>query len=63
MLRWQQAEGRRHALDGRPPNEGGAFEALCGTTVTVRRGDIPDLGGRWFDPTCWECDGAWRARQ
>jgi hypothetical protein len=52
MLRWQQAEGRRHALDGRPPNEGGAFDALCGKTVTVQRRDIPDLGGRWFDPTC-----------
>jgi hypothetical protein len=62
MLRWQQAEGRRHALEGRAPAEGGAFTALCGTDVTVERDDILELGGHWFDPTCLTCENAWLAR-
>lgn len=62
MLRWQQAEGRRHALDGRAPGAGEAFTALCGTDVTVEREDIPDLGGHWFDPTCLDCETVWLAR-
>jgi hypothetical protein len=62
MLRWQQAEGRRHALEGRAPDEGGSFTTLCGDEVTVQRADIIELGGHWFDPTCVSCDSAWRAR-
>jgi hypothetical protein len=31
MLQWQQAEGRKHALEGRAPTEGGALVALCGS--------------------------------
>ncbi|WP_216213302.1 zinc finger protein [Amycolatopsis aidingensis] len=63
MLRWQQAEGKRHALEGRAPNEGGSFRTLCGAEVTVRVGDVPELGGVWLDPTCWDCDAAWRRRE
>jgi hypothetical protein len=62
MLRWQQAEGSRHALDGLAPAEDASFVALCGAEVTVRREDIPELGGHWFDPTCLSCEGAWRLR-
>jgi hypothetical protein len=62
MLRWQQAEGKRHALEGCAPAEGGAFVALCGGKVTVQRQDIPELGGHWLDPTCLCCESAWRAK-
>ncbi|OZM72581.1 hypothetical protein CFN78_13110 [Amycolatopsis antarctica] len=62
MLRWQQAEGLRHALLGRPPTEGGSFVSLCGKELTVARGDIPELGGRWFDPTCTGCEREWLTR-
>jgi len=58
-LRWQQAEGRRHALDGPTPAEGKSFVALCGNQVVVRREDVLDLGGHWFDPTCLLCENAW----
>ncbi|WP_020668745.1 zinc finger protein [Amycolatopsis nigrescens] len=60
MLRWQQAGGRRHALDGLVPGPGGEFRALCGAEVTVRASDLHALGGLWFDPTCWDCDRIWR---
>jgi hypothetical protein len=61
MLRWQQAEGKRHALDSAlPPGPDEPFRALCGATVTPGRSDFAALGGRWFDPTCWDCDGVWR---
>ncbi|MCU1680313.1 MAG: hypothetical protein JWQ81_1052 [Amycolatopsis sp.] len=62
MLHWQQAAGKRHALDGPVPNEGGTFTTLCGNEVTVRRTDVIELGGDWLDPTCVSCDSAWRAR-
>lgn len=63
MLHWQQAEGRRHALDGLSPRPGESFRALCGTEVTVRRKDILELGGHWHDPTCQGCDRTWRTRE
>jgi len=63
MLRWQQAEGKRHALDGpfapRPEEQ---FVTLCGKKVTVAVRDVPQLGGNWFDPTCAECESVWRGR-
>ena len=62
MLQWQRAEGRKHALEERAPNEGGALVALCGSNVTVLRQDIPELDEHWFDPTCMSCDSAWRAK-
>lgn len=63
MLVWQQAEGKRHALEGRAPNPGGSFVALCGAEVTVQRKDFPELGGIWLDPTCWDCDDRWRQHE
>lgn len=62
MLQWQQGEGLRHALEGRAPAEGASFVALCGSTVSVAREDIPELGGHWFDPTCLPCERAWLTR-
>ncbi len=63
MLRWQQAEGKRHALDGPfPPRPEEQFVALCGEEVTVAVKDVPQLGGNWFDPTCAGCESAWLAR-
>ncbi|MFB9929947.1 zinc finger protein [Amycolatopsis halotolerans] len=60
MFRWQQAEGKRHALDGPfAPRPGETFTALCGAEVTVARRDVPQLGGHWFDPTCAECAEEW----
>ncbi|WP_342768559.1 zinc finger protein [Amycolatopsis palatopharyngis] len=40
-LRWQQAEGKRHALDinSGHPQPGVEFRALCGAEVTPKRGD------------------------
>jgi hypothetical protein len=65
VLRWQQAEGQRHALRlasaSENPQVDVPFDALCGETVTPRRRDLPSLGGHWFDTTCSGCDGAWRA--
>ena len=64
MFRWQQAEGKRHALDGPfAPRPGETFTALCGAEVTVARQDIPQLGGHWFDPTCSDCAQEWLRRQ
>jgi hypothetical protein len=61
MLRWQQAEGRRHALDGEgQPQPGVEFWTLCGVQVTPKRSDCHECGGKWLDPTCWKCDGVWR---
>jgi hypothetical protein len=63
MLRWQQAEGKRHALDGSfPPRPEETFVSLCGEEVTVAVRDVPQLGGHWFDPTCGGCRAAWLAR-
>ncbi|MBB4689724.1 zinc finger protein [Amycolatopsis jiangsuensis] len=63
MFRWQQAEGKRHALEGPfPPRPDETFVALCGAEVTVARGDVPQLGGHWFDPTCAECNAVWLSR-
>ncbi|WP_116040711.1 zinc finger protein [Amycolatopsis palatopharyngis] len=62
-LRWQQAEGRRHALDIDPytrPRPGEQFRALCGDEVTPQRQDFHELGGKWLDPTCPLCDHVWR---
>jgi hypothetical protein len=59
MLHWQQAEGKRHAMVGLTPPPGGSFQTLCGTEVTVRRKDILELGGHWYDPTCLGCEAAW----
>ncbi|HKN57126.1 MAG TPA: zinc finger protein [Amycolatopsis sp.] len=60
MLRWQQAEGKRHALNGPfVPRPEESFVALCGEEVTVHVGDVPQLGGNWFDPTCTRCESAW----
>lgn len=63
MLRWQQAQGKRHALDGLPPRPGESFETLCGQVVDVVRADIPELGGQWLAWTCRECDAVWRRRE
>lgn len=62
LLRWQQAEGLRHAMDGLAPHPDQAIRTLCGIEVIVRRHDIPLLGGLCLDPTCWECDRVWRVR-
>ncbi|MEC3982242.1 zinc finger protein [Amycolatopsis sp. H20-H5] len=63
MLRWQQAEGKRHALDGPfAPRPEETFHALCGDDVTVARHDVTQLGGRWFDPTCLPCEVVWLSR-
>lgn len=51
-LCWQQAEGKRHALEGRESAEGGSFVAQCGAEVTVLREDILELGGHWFVRKC-----------
>jgi hypothetical protein len=62
LLRWQQADGKRHALklvDTLHPDVDESFIALCGVTVTPRRMDFHEFGGRWLDPTCTECQGAW----
>jgi hypothetical protein len=44
VLRWQQAEGYRHALRLESARENATvdtpFNALCGTTVTPRRYDF-----------------------
>lgn len=62
-LRWQQAEGRRHALDSpKEPEPEVPFTALCGQTVSPGQGDFVALGGLWLDPTCWLCDRVWRER-
>jgi hypothetical protein len=61
MLRWQQAEGRRHALDGEgQPQPGVEFWTLCGVQVTPERADCHSHGGKWLDPTCELCDHTWR---
>ncbi|MEV0066608.1 MULTISPECIES: zinc finger protein [unclassified Amycolatopsis] len=63
MLRWQQAEGKRHAHEGPfAPRPEESFVALCGVEVTVARADVPQLGGNWFDPTCAVCSSAWLSR-
>jgi len=62
LLRWQQAAGRRHALDGLPPHPGQTFRTLCGVDVTPERSDIVLLGARCIDPTCDNCERVWRHR-
>lgn len=60
-MRWQQAEGKRHALDAPfAPRPGEAFRAICGATVTPGKRDFVELGGKWLDGTCWDCDAVWR---
>ena len=64
MLRWQQAQGRRHAVDcALPLRPEESFEALCGTVVNTVAQDFPALGGLCLDPTCMDCDAAWRQQQ
>lgn len=62
-LRWQQAEARRHALRLDSPDDqpqvNKPFRTLCGETVVPRRGDIIELGGLWFKPTCTHCEAEW----
>lgn len=61
MLRWQQAGGKRHALDAPfAPRPGEEFRALCGAIATPARRDFVELGGKWLDGTCWDCDAVWR---
>lgn len=61
MLRWQQAAGLRHALDAPfTPGPGEMFRSLCGAEVTPGKHDFVALGGKWLDPTCWDCDRVWR---
>jgi hypothetical protein len=61
MLRWQQAESRRHALDAPfMPRPGEMFRALCGAEVTPGKDDFVALGGKWLDATCWDCERVWR---
>lgn len=64
MLRWQQAQGQRHAVDSvfplRPEE---SFDTLCGQRLTTVRRDFPALGGSCTDPTCQDCDAEWRKRQ
>lgn len=63
MLRWQQAQGQRHAVDSVfPLRPDESFEALCGQVVTTTRRDFHELGGSCTDPTCWDCDTAWAKR-
>lgn len=63
VFRWQQAEGKRHAFEGVfPPRPEESFVTLCGVEVTVKREDIPQLGGHWFDPTCGGCASTWLSR-
>jgi hypothetical protein len=61
MLRWQQAEGRRHAYNARQtcvvPWK--SFTTLCGIEATPLPKDIISLGGHWFDGTCMTCEAAW----
>ena len=63
VLRWQQAEGFRHAvllvsqLDR--PQVDRPFSTLCGKVVTPRGGDMHETGGRWLDPSCVACAAAW----
>lgn len=61
-LRWQQAEGRRHAYNTEKaaPHPGISFPALCGAEVIPRERDFIQLAGWWHDPTCWSCDREWR---
>ena len=64
MLRWQQAEGKRHALAAKlAPRPGESFRALCGEEVVVQRADVVALGGHWLDGTCWDCYAVWRKRE
>jgi hypothetical protein len=64
MLRWQQAEGKRHALNAKlAPRPGDSFRALCGEEVFVEREDVVALGGQWLAGTCWNCDAVWRKRE
>lgn len=59
-FRWQPAEGRRHATKDPFPRPGIAFTTLCGVEVTPREENFTELGGRWLDPTCWDCESTWR---
>lgn len=61
FLRWQQAEGLRHAIDGLQPYPDQTIQTLCGREVTVRRNDFPRIG-KCIDPTCSACERVWRAR-
>lgn len=62
-FRWQPAEGRRHATRQPLPRPGVAFTTLCGLNVTPQDQDFVELGGNWLDPTCWDCDKAWRRHE
>lgn len=60
MKRWQNAEGKRHAVDALYlPAPGDSFTALCGAVLTTDRGDYPQFAGKSLFPTCLECHLAW----
>lgn len=65
VLRWQQANGRRHALRqprwAAPLEAEHEFTALCGETVTTAPGDVHPHDAPWLDETCWGCKDAWLA--
>src|SRR6266536_3117103 len=35
-------------------------EQVCGAPIPPWRRDFIELGGRWLDETCWDCDHIWR---
>jgi hypothetical protein len=62
LLRWQQAEGKRHAIklvNAFHADVDTPFIALCGVSVTPHCQDFSELGGIWLDPTCAGCLTAW----
>jgi hypothetical protein len=61
MKRWQQAEGKVHAVDSpAAPHLGETFRTLCGATVTTGPQDYGYIGNQWPRPTCWDCESVWR---
>lgn len=60
MKRWQNANGKRHALEAlyQPP-PGETFRALCGAVLTTAVEDYPQFVGKRLFPTCVECHRAW----
>jgi hypothetical protein len=61
-LRWQQAEGARHArVDSGALCVEHPFETLCGLHPVPQRCDLIELGGTWLAPTCLACETVWLA--
>lgn len=61
-LRWQQAEGEKHAyqaLLGMVLPVRVAFRTLCGKDVIPEKPDFPELGGLALNPTCLTCESIW----